>query len=235
MKTKALWLLAPLAFLLLAAVGTVYYETFPGLVIKHPVTGAVTGTWNGTNGVITGNGSGLTNLSQAAVTNAIGASGITAGMLSAGSGTNNIGYVPANKAGDTFDGRVTVPGLTSTANSTNNAQMYIDQLITPSVRLRRYVLTHAGTVTLDWSTNTCQKLVLTGNVTFAFSNLETNRTFDLIIANSQATNCNITWPAGCVFFGYQPTYISAYKHGWFQGQVGPQTNTLVHSAYSEQQ
>lgn len=126
-------------------------------------------------------------------------------------------------------------GFLSSANSTNNAQMYIDQLITPSVRLRRYVLTHAGTVTLDMSTNTVQKLVLTGAVTFAFSNTETNRTYDLIIANSQATNCNITWPTNCVFFGYQPTYISALKHGWFQGQVGPQTNWMVHSVYSEQQ
>lgn len=147
------------------------------------------------------------------------------------------------KAGDTMTGRLNLPGMTSTANSTNNAQMYIDQLIVPSLRLRRYVLTHAGTVTLDWSTNTVQKIVLTGDVTFVCSNLDTNRTYDLIIANSQATNCAITWPTNIVnaaiglnnFFGYSPTYISAGKHGWFQGQVGCQTNWLIHAAYAETQ
>lgn len=73
MKTKTLWLILPIAVLLIAAVGNQYYETLPGLVIKHPATGATTGSWNGTNGDLyasgtataahfVGDGSGLTGL-----------------------------------------------------------------------------------------------------------------------------------------------------------------------------
>lgn len=57
---KRVWILLPVAVLLLAAVGNQYFETLPGLVIKHPLTGVVTAHINGTNGVFTGNGSGLT-------------------------------------------------------------------------------------------------------------------------------------------------------------------------------
>jgi hypothetical protein len=154
---------------------------------------------------------------------------VTAGMVGV-----RQSYITTN--GGTITGNLTVNGL-----MTNNGRAYIDQLVTPSIRLRRYVLTHAGTVTLDWSTNTVQKIVLTGDVVFACSNLDTNRTYDLIIANSQATNCAITWPTNIYnpasgitnFFGYRPTYISPYQHGWFQGQVGCQTNWLVHGVYSE--
>lgn len=51
--------------LLCAAAGNIYYETLPGLVIKHPATGATTFTINGTNGTasgaFSGDGSALTN------------------------------------------------------------------------------------------------------------------------------------------------------------------------------
>lgn len=57
--------LAGLALLAIAAAGNQYFETLPGLVIRHPVTGVVTAHINGTNGTVTaaafvGDGSGLT-------------------------------------------------------------------------------------------------------------------------------------------------------------------------------
>lgn len=65
MKPYFKFMLASVALLAIAAVGTQYYETLPGLVIKHPITGAVTAHINGTNGTVTagafvGDGSGLT-------------------------------------------------------------------------------------------------------------------------------------------------------------------------------
>jgi hypothetical protein len=104
---------------------------------------------------------------------------------------------------------------------------------TGSAASPRGVLTHAGTVTLDYSAATVQKLVLTGAVTIAFSNLETNRTFDLLIANPQATNCNITLPTNLAM-GFIPTYITAGKHGRFWFEVDCQTNSVVYATYAEQ-
>lgn len=109
MKPTLKLTLLGLALLAVAAVGNQYYETLPGLVIRHPSTGAVTAHINGTNGMVTagglettgtfsapsaqiqaslgqvyqgtnanltaqaaGNGTGLTSLSESAVTNAAG-------------------------------------------------------------------------------------------------------------------------------------------------------------------
>jgi hypothetical protein len=89
--------------------------------------------------------------------------------------TNALGYAPVNKAGDTMSALET----------------------TKAFRQYQGTLTHAGTVTLDFDgATTLNSLMLTGNVTFAFSNLATNRTYSLRIVNTQATNCLITWPAG---------------------------------------
>ena len=103
-----------------------------------------------------------------------------------------------------------------------------------SIRGQRGVLTHAGTMTLDFSTNTIQKLVLTGAVTFAFSNLATNTTYDLRIANGQATNCAYILPA-VTFEGYYPTNISAGKTARWFFEVDNQTNSIVYATYIEGQ
>lgn len=70
MNTRKLILigLACCAVLLLGAAGNIYYEVLPGLVIKHPVTGATTAAINGTNGTFYGNGV-LTNLINPVFTN----------------------------------------------------------------------------------------------------------------------------------------------------------------------
>lgn len=130
--------------------------------------------------------------------------------------------------GAAWHSRVRLDGDTMTGTLT------IPQLITYSVRPRNLVLTHAGTVTLDFSTNTYQKLVLTGAVTLAFSNLETNRTYQLTIANAQATNCSYVLPA-VTYMGYYPTNIVAGKVARWWFDVDPQTNSIVYATYAEQQ
>lgn len=67
MKPHPTILLLLVAAVAMGAAGTIYYETLPGLVIKHPITGATTATINGTNGMVragffVGDGSGLTGL-----------------------------------------------------------------------------------------------------------------------------------------------------------------------------
>ena len=109
------------------------------------------------------------------------------------------------------------------------------QIITYSIRPRNLVMTHVATNTLDFSTNTFQKLCLTGNVQLAFSNLETNRTFQLTVANAQATNCSYILPTNCVFMGYYPTNIVAGKTARWWFDVDPQTNSIVYATYAEQQ
>jgi hypothetical protein len=69
-------------------------------------------------------------------------------------------------------------------------------------------ITHAGTVTLDFSTTNAHSLTLTGNVTFAFSNLATNRTVRLLIIGC-STNSSVTWPAGV--HGQLPALSEASK------------------------
>ena len=103
-----------------------------------------------------------------------------------------------------------------------------------SLRGQRGVLTHAGTMTLNFATNTINKMVLTGAVEFAFSNLETNRTYDLLLANAQATNCTYVLPA-VVYMGYYPTNISAGKYARWWFEVDAQTNSIVYATYVEQQ
>lgn len=131
------------------------------------------------------------------------------------------------------DTMVATNGITTGA-STFTGVVTVPQLITYSVRPRNLVLTHAGTVTLDFSTNTYQKLVLTGAVTLAFSNLETNRTYQLTIANAQATNCSYVLPA-VTYLGYYPTNIVAGKVARWWFDVDPQTNSIVYATYAEQQ
>ena len=85
-------------------------------------------------------------------------------------------------------------------------------VITATKAFRAYQasLTHAGSVNLDFDAdNTVASLVLTGNVTFTFSNLATNRTYRVNIRNAQATNCTLSLPSGTQ--GYFTTTLS---NGW---------------------
>lgn len=71
-------------------------------------------------------------------------------------------------------------------------------------------LTHAGSVGLDFSaaTRVCS-MTVTGNLTFTFSNLATNRTWRVLLLNAQASNCTLSLPAGTK--GY---YTATLSNGW---------------------
>lgn len=99
MKLHPTILLFAVALVAMGAAGTIYYETLPGLVIKHPVTGATTATINGTNGTVTagffvGDGSGLTGLpSGSAIPGTLVTNGtaISSGdLLAAGTASTNV-------------------------------------------------------------------------------------------------------------------------------------------------
>lgn len=64
MKPHPTILLLGVALIAMGAAGTIYYETLPGLVIKHPITGATTATINGTNGTVTAGDLYITSLSN---------------------------------------------------------------------------------------------------------------------------------------------------------------------------
>lgn len=71
-------------------------------------------------------------------------------------------------------------------------------------------LTHAGSVTLDFdATATVNSMTLTGNCTFAFSNLATNRTVRVLLKNAQSTNCTLTLPGGTQGF-----FTGTLSNGW---------------------
>ena len=98
--------------------------------------------------------------------------------------------------------------------------------------------TDAGVTLTFAATPVYSKLVTTGNVTLAFATLDVNRTYDLLIANSQATNITVTLPAeaadGFTKMGFIPTTIAAKKHGRYWFEVDCQTNTIVYGTFAEQ-
>lgn len=99
-------------------------------------------------------------------------------------------------------------------------------------------LTHAGTVTLDFdATTTVNQISLTGAVTFALSNLATNRTYRLRINNPQATNCTVTLPSNTStnFLGGAPTTITAGKVVMWSMEAWGSANADVISAWAETQ
>lgn len=95
-------------------------------------------------------------------------------------------------------------------------------------------LTHAGTVTLDFdAVNTVASMTLTGNVTFATSNLATNRTYRLKITGT-STNATPTFPAWN-FLGGAPSTITASKVGMLSLEAWGTADTDVVAAYAESQ
>lgn len=127
----------------------------------------------------------------------------------------------ALKSGDTFTGDVTMPTL----KATKAIQQY------------QGGLTHAGTVTIDFdAATTVNQITLTGAVTFAFSNVATNRTYRLLVHNYQATNCAVTLPAGGTnFFGGIPGSVTAGKHAMWSMECWGTDATNVMSSWSETQ
>lgn len=95
-------------------------------------------------------------------------------------------------------------------------------------------LTHAGTVTLDFNaTTTVNAITLTGNVTFATSNLATNRTYRVKITGV-ATNATPTFPSW-KFLGGAPTVITATKVGLLSLEAWGTADTDVLATYAETQ
>jgi len=104
-----------------------------------------------------------------------------------------------------------------------------------SFRVYQGSLTHAGTVTLDFdATTTVNALTITGNVTFATSNLATNRTYRLKITGT-STNATPTFPATWNFLGGAPTVITASKVGMLSLEAWGTTDESVVAAFSEAQ
>lgn len=137
---------------------------------------------------------------------------------------------PAGSGGDT---NATI------SYATNNAKSYADATFTSL--FARTVLpapTDAGVTLTFAATPVYSKLGATGNVTIAFGSLAVNRTYDLLIANSQATNITVTLPTvsatGFTPMGFIPSTIAAGKHGQYWFTVDCQTNTIVYGTFAEQ-
>ena len=96
-------------------------------------------------------------------------------------------------------------------------------------------LTHAGTVTLNFNAaNTVAAITLTGNVTFATSNLQTNRTYRLKIIGT-ATNSIPTFPATWKFLGGAPTVITSNQWSMLSLESWGTTDASVVAAFGESQ
>jgi hypothetical protein len=102
---------------------------------------------------------------------------------------------------------------TFTTNLTVNNTSVFNGKVTLVQGVEQYqgVLTHAGTVTLDFDQSqlTTRSIVLTGALTLAYSNLATNRSYDLLIKQAQATNCTLSIPSGT-----QGYYTTTLSNGW---------------------
>jgi hypothetical protein len=95
-------------------------------------------------------------------------------------------------------------------------------------------LTHAGTVTLDFdTTTTVNAITLTGAVTFATSNLATNRTYRLKITGT-STNAVPTFPAW-KFLGGAPSVITASKVSMLSLEAWGSADANVVAAWAEEQ
>lgn len=137
-------------------------------------------------------------------------------------------------------GVVVLTGIAATFRSSDNQNLFVGSIeSSKSFRQWQGVLTpvDAG-VTLDFdATTTLNSITLTGNVTFAFSNLATNRTYRLRVINPTSTNCTITFPAGSVtnFFGGMPSIITAGKRATWSMESWGTTDADVDNSWVETQ
>lgn len=106
-------------------------------------------------------------------------------------------------------------------------------LATQSFRTYQGALTHAGTVTLDFDgATTVNSITITGNVTFATSNLATNRTCRLRITGT-TTNAVPTFPATWSFLGGAPALITSNTVSMLSLESWGTTDASVVAAYLE--
>lgn len=127
--------------------------------------------------------------------------------------------------------RSAVRGLTGVLTNSLDAGVVT---ATKAFQSHQGTLTHAGTVTLDFdATTTVNALSLTGNVTFATSNLATNRTYRVKITGV-ATNATPTFPAW-KFLGGAPTVITATKTGMLSLESWGSADADVVATYAETQ
>ncbi|MHC1762926.1 MAG: hypothetical protein AB9869_01285 [Verrucomicrobiia bacterium] len=108
----------------------------------------------------------------------------------------------------------------------------VNTLTTSAQRTSQGTLTHAGTVTLDFATNTVNSLSLAGDVTFATTNLGAGRLYRLLLT-ATATNDAFTFPAWR-FVGPKPTNILADKLGLLSLEAWGADDTNVVARYLEE-
>jgi hypothetical protein len=110
------------------------------------------------------------------------------------------------------------------------------ELYTGSFKLYRGALTpvDAGTQLDFASTNRYWSCTLTGAVTFTTANLAAGKHANVMITGV-ATNAAFTWPAGWIFIGYKPTYLTANKHADLYLKATSNADAGVWAYYGEEQ
>lgn len=210
---------------IIEASGTLFFDgTFAGSLSRITNSSAVflRGTSSGTGAVISGSTAiildGYFAGESSSMTNSryvTSISGLSHAHLTNAFGLTTIGFGAGTNLAGAFTNVVLIGDLATASDGDANlvalgANMTLQTPVLRAVKaIRQYqgTLTHAGTVTLDFDGSyTDNTISLTGNVTFAFSNVATNRSFQLMVKNNQATNCTITWPSG--IHGYYTTTIS---------------------------
>lgn len=156
-------------------------------------------------------------------------------LLCFGAPSTSTAYFYNVEALTNLTARSAVRGLTGVF--TNSATAGINTA-TKAFQAYQGTLTHAGTVTLDFdATTTDNSLVLTGSVTFAFSNVATNRTYQLFVVNPQATNITLTFPSGVNtstnWFGGKPGSMTAGTVAQWSLKARGSTDGDVKSAWSD--
>lgn len=94
-------------------------------------------------------------------------------------------------------------------------------------------LTYSATTTIDFAQSTLQSVTLTGNVTFATSNLVAGRSVSLRVV-CDGTNRTLTFPSGWVFLGTKPSGIIAGKTGILSLVCYVQSDVGIVAAYAVQ-
>lgn len=153
-------------------------------------------------------------------------------LLCFGAPSTSTAYFYNVEALTNLTARSAVRGLTGVF--TNSATAGINTA-TKAFQAYQGTLTHAGTVTLDFDgTTTVNSMTLTGSVTLATSNLATNRTYRLLLKNTQATNCTPTFP-NWYFLGGAPTNITSASISMLSLEAWGANDTNVVASFSMSQ
>lgn len=133
-------------------------------------------------------------------------------------------------------GSNSVDSLYATNTLASGVGMVTPELYSGSFKLYRGALTplDAGTALDFGSTNRYWSCTLTGNVTFTTANLAAGKHGNLMLTGV-ATNAAITFPAGWIFIGYKPTYLTANKHADLYLKATSGADSGVWAYYGEEQ